>query len=334
MGAEHRAAHDALRLRNSASPDVEPTRLGAAGQAPVMDLVAAAAVPASGAGSCPRRTRCRRRAVPAPRPARSRIPPLSSMRPAQHLESPADTQHRFAGPPRASAIAVGQPRSRSQARSATVALLPGSTIRSVSARSAGSVTQRTSTPGSQASASTSVELEIRGSRTAATRSHCAPRGGARRADDAVGNYRQRILGVQPQLVGVGQHPVGGAAGHAQQLAQPGFQQRGVAAEFVDDEAGDERLVVGFEHRDRPEQMRQQAAAVDVADQDHRQVRRPGQPHVGQIGCAQVDFGRRTGALADHRVEFARRQDNSSDDDGGEPVAVRANSLPQLTVSAT
>ena len=51
-----------------------------------------------------------------------------------------------------------------------MALLPGITTTSASARSAGSATQRTSTPGSQASASTSVELEMRGSRIAATRS--------------------------------------------------------------------------------------------------------------------------------------------------------------------
>ena len=74
-------------------------------------------------------------------------------------------------------IAWSSPRSRSQPKSATVDLVPGSTITSVSARSAGSRTQRTSTPGSQASASTSVELEIRGNRSTATRSHWEPRGG-------------------------------------------------------------------------------------------------------------------------------------------------------------
>ena len=58
-----------------------------------------------------------------------------------------------------------------------MALLPGITTTSASARSAGSVAQRTSTPGSHASASTSVELEMRGRRIAATRSHSCPRGG-------------------------------------------------------------------------------------------------------------------------------------------------------------
>ena len=61
-----------------------------------------------------------------------------------------------------------------------MALLPGTTTTSAPATSAGSLTHRTDTPGSQASASTSVELEIRGSRTAATRSHWLPIGGAGR----------------------------------------------------------------------------------------------------------------------------------------------------------
>jgi len=34
----------------------------------------------------------------------------------------------------------------------------------------------------------------------------------------------------------------------------------------------------------------QPAAVDVADDDDGQIRGAGQPHVRQIGCAQVDLG--------------------------------------------
>ena len=73
-------------------------------------------------------------------------------------------------------MASARPRSRSQPKSATVALLPGITMTSISARSAGSLTQRTTTPGSQASASISVEFEIRGSRTAPIRNSCRPCG--------------------------------------------------------------------------------------------------------------------------------------------------------------
>ena len=75
-----------------------------------------------------------------------------------------------------SSSAAANPRSRSQARSATVAREPGSTTRSASASSAGRLASRTSTPGSAASASMSVKLLIRGSRTTLTRSTSAPSG--------------------------------------------------------------------------------------------------------------------------------------------------------------
>ena len=200
-------------------------------------------------------------------------------------------------------MAWSRPRSRIQPKSATVDLVPGTTITSVSAKSAGSRTQRTSTPGSQASASTSVELEIRGNRSTAIRSHWYAARRSRCAQYAVRQYRDRVLGVEPQIVGVGQHPVGGTAAEFGELAQPGFQQRDVAAEFVHDESGDQRLIVGVEHGHRPEQVREQPAAIDVADDDHRQVRGAGQTHVHQVRCTQVYFSRRTGALADHHVEF-------------------------------
>ena len=104
-------------------------------------------------------------------------------------------------------------------------------------------------------------------------------------------HRDGIFGVEPQIVGVRQHPVGGTAGELGELAQAGLQQRDVAAEFVHDEPGDQRLVVRVEHRHRPEQVREQPAAIDVADDHHRQIRGAGQAHVDQVCCPQVDFGR-------------------------------------------
>jgi hypothetical protein len=106
------------------------------------------------------------------------------------------------------------------------------------------------------------------------------------------------------------------------LPQSRPQQLGIATEFVDDEPCDERLIVGFEHRDCPEQMRQQTTTVDVADQNHRQVRSPRQAHVGQIRCAKVDFGRRSSPLADHRVEFGAQSAQLVDDETRQPVPMR------------
>ena len=162
---------------------------------------------------------------------------------------------------------------------------------------------------------------MRGNRIAATRSHCAPSGGCGCPTDAVGLHRHRVLGVEPQPVVVRDDAVGGPAGQVLQLRQPGRQQRRVAAKLVDQKARDERLVLRFEHRHRAEQVGQQPAAVDVADQDDGQMRGPRQPHVGQIGCPQVDLGGRAGTLTDDGVEFASQRGQFVGHHVGEPVAV-------------
>ena len=46
----------------------------------------------------------------------------------------------------------------------------------------------------------------------------------RRAQDAVRQHRDGVLGVQPQVVGVRQHAVGGTAAEFGELAQTGLQQ--------------------------------------------------------------------------------------------------------------
>ena len=76
-----------------------------------------------------------------------------------------------------SVTARSRPRDRSQARSAIVARVPGRTTRSASATAAGCEANTTSRSGSSPSASTSVKLLIRGSRTTATRraADCAAR---------------------------------------------------------------------------------------------------------------------------------------------------------------
>ena len=144
---------------------------------------------------------------------------------------------------------------------------------------------------------------MRGNRIALTRSHrCAARR-LRIPNHAVCEHRHRILGVEPQPVGIRENTVGAPAGQCLQLGQPRSQEGGVAAELVDHESRDELLIFGFEHRDRPVQVGQQPAAVDVADQYDGQIRSSGQTHVGQIGCAQIDLSWRSRAFTDHRVEF-------------------------------
>ncbi len=117
------------------------------------------------------------------------------------------------------------------------------------------------------------------------------------------------------------------------LGQPRGQQRGVTAELVDQEPADEPLVVGFEHRDGAEQVREQPAAVDVADDHDGQVRGAGQTHVGEIGCPQVDLGRRARALHDDGIEFGSQAVQFVGDDRRQTLAV-GEVVPAPTVSTT
>ena len=104
----------------------------------------------------------------------------------------------------------------------------------------------------------------------------------------------------------GSTPSVGRPVSAAQLLEPRGEDRVVAAELVDDEAGDERLVVGLEQREAAVERGEDAAAVDVADEHDREVGRAREAHVGQVARAQVDLGRAAGALADDDV-VARAQ---------------------------
>ncbi len=157
----------------------------------------------------------------------------------------------------------------------------------------------------------------------------------RSAHHATGHHRQRVFGVQPQVVDVRQHTVGGAAGELAQLVQPGLQQRRVAAELVDDEAGDQRLVGRFEHCKGAEQVREQSAAVDVSNQHNGKASRAGKPQIRQIGCAQIDFSWRSGTLANDGVELRPKRLQLDGHHRGEPVAMldvvtRSDSAHHLT----
>ncbi len=81
----------------------------------------------------------------------------------------------------------------------------------------------------------------------------------------------------------------GAPGELFELAQTGIEQPGVTAELVDDPSGDQCLVGRVEQRQGAEQRGEHPAPVDVADDEHRQVRGPGQPHVRDVGVPQVDL---------------------------------------------
>ena len=147
-----------------------------------------------------------------------------------------------------------------------------------------------------------MALEIRGSRTTATRSHWLPCGGAGWPSTPSATAESESSASSHRSLGPRHDPERRAAGERAQLAETGFEQRRVAAELVDHETRDAALVGRVEHGDRAEEVREHPATVDVADHDDRELGGLCQPHVGDVVRAQVDLGGRCRALADDDVE--------------------------------
>ncbi len=154
---------------------------------------------------------------------------------------------------------------------------------------------RNRTPGSARSGSKSSKLEICGRRgTTITRS----------PDDAAGSRSSATAssaGRRAASAKKGISPNDGQPLIASICAHPVGEQRGVAAELVDQETAHQRRVIGVEHRARADDLRIDAAAVDVADQHDRRVRLARETHIGDIVLAQVDLRRAAGALDQHDV---------------------------------
>ena len=115
-----------------------------------------------------------------------------------------------------------------------------------------------------------------------------------------------VFGIQVQSVQIRQHAQHRLAGACFQPAQAGFQQRDVAAKTVDDEALDPRLFTGTEQFQRPDQVGEHTAAIDVGHKNHRAVHRLGEAHVGNVAVTKIDLGRRPRAFDNHRLKGGRQ----------------------------
>ena len=79
------------------------------------------------------------------------------------------------------------------------------------------------------------------------------------------------------------------------------EQVRVAAELVDDEADDGRGVLSRKRGFDPENLGENAAAIDVADEHDRAVGGAGKAHIGDVALAQVDLGRAARAFDEHEI---------------------------------
>ena len=210
------------------------------------------------------------------------------------------------------AIAPARPVVRSHSRSASVLLLPGITIAAALSISAGVRTQR-------------VWLA-----SGANSSRFAIRGRATIGDAAVAG---RALERDAVLLGQGDveprdDPERRHAGALLEPGRPGREQRGVAAEAVEQEAGEQRALAVREAVPRAQQVREGAAAVDVAAQQHgrRDIERDG--HVDDVAVTQVDLGRAARAFDHDDVEIVEQAVQRAAHDGPEPRAALAPGQPR------
>ena len=211
---------------------------------------------------------------------------------------------------------MSKPALRSAARSAIVDLEPSRMTRSASPGSADpGHTLITSTSGSASSGSRSSKLETCGRiGTAILTFACFA------VSRAFRRQSERILGRQAMGIGEERHqaeriPAGGRRDHRHAVGK----QRGIAAELVDDEAAHHLGVVRVDHRPGADDAGDDAAAVDVADDDHGHISGARKTHIGDVVAA-----------SDWLPTRCRRPRRGS----GRPRASAWQSCPALAASAS
>jgi hypothetical protein len=100
---------------------------------------------------------------------------------------------------------------------------------------------------------------------------------------------EAVLGLQVQIVQIGQHAEHLLAGVLFQPVQARLQQGEVAAKTIDDEAAHARPFAVAQQFQGADDLGKHAALVDVRHQHHRAVHFFGEAHVGDVAIAQVHF---------------------------------------------
>ena len=178
-----------------------------------------------------------------------------------------------------------------------VALLPGRMTRSETGIGSPGCTMTSRTEGSSFSGSKSSKLAIRASFGTAIVTGASGRACASPRPKASSAGRREAAGKRREAEGA----PAGALGDGPHAA---LEQARVAAELVDDEACDRRGVLRLERRLRPENLREDAAAVDVGDKHDRTAGGASEAHVSDVALAQIDLGRAARAFDEHEIGLA------------------------------
>ena len=156
-------------------------------------------------------------------------------------------------------------------------------------------TKTTSTCGSALSGSRSSKLAMRESIGTATFSaRLSP--DARRSSTTESSEGNRAAAFSHGTTPKQRQPV-----NALDRLDAVIEQRDVAAELVDEIADDHAPVLFRQDQMGAGDRGDDAAAIDVADEDHRHVGARRKAHIGNVAAPQIDLGRRAGAFDDDEV---------------------------------
>ena len=191
--------------------------------------------------------------------------PSGSRRLPEHLIAAANAEHTAAAATMRRRVEVPALRAQKSARSAIVDLEPG---RMTSAASPGSGSPgRTKTSSTSGSGLQRIEIVEIGD--ARQHRHGDLRAAAAPARQPLERRAHPPPAVARRLGSQGTTPKHAPAGAAFDRAHAVVEQRRIAAKLVDDEAAISARIFGIEHACVPTRLRDDAAAIDVADEHHR-----------------------------------------------------------------
>src|SRR5690606_16231112 len=87
----------------------------------------------------------------------------------------------------------------------------------------------------------------------------------------------------------GKNAEGGPACLRGDVLQTAVKEGNVAAKLVNEETSDERPVLGLENGMCADKACDDAAAIDVADQDHGQAGFGRETHIGDVALSEIGF---------------------------------------------
>ncbi len=109
------------------------------------------------------------------------------------------------------------------------------------------------------------------------------------------------------------------------------EERGIAAKLIDEEPFDHGRVGRIKHHLGADDLGDDAAAINIAEQDHRNVGGAGETHVRNVILAQIDFRRAAGPFDNDNVGLGAKP-RETVEHGGEKLRLPLLVIPRARLA--